>query len=115
MFQLRQNVLPMEVALESPIRAQQGNASVEEIWHSWIQKRICMELHGIAYLGYGYIRVQPIDVEGVNDICQIATTSDCPESGELIAGESGILYSHGTCGQEGSWKGCNVKMEHGTQ
>ena len=44
MFQLRQNVLPMEVALESPIRAQRGNASVEEIWHAWIQKRICMEL-----------------------------------------------------------------------
>ena len=61
------------------------------------------------------VRAQPIDVEGVNDICQIATTSDCPESGELIAGESGILYSHGTCGQEGSWKGWNVKMEHGTQ
>ena len=44
MFQLRQIVLPMEVALESPIRAQRGNASVEEIWHAWIKKRICMEL-----------------------------------------------------------------------
>ena len=29
--------------------------------------------------------------EGVNDNCQIATTSDCPESGELIVGETGII------------------------
>ena len=50
---------------------------------------------------------------GNNDKCQMATTIDCPESGELIEGETGILYSHGTCGEEGSWKGCNVKMEQG--
>ena len=43
----------------------------------------------------------------------MATTSDCPESGELLEGETGILYAHGTCGQEGSWKGCNTKMVGG--
>ena len=53
--------------------------------------------------------------ESGNDKSQIATTFDCPESGELIAGDTGILYAHGTCGQEGSWKGCNVKINKTSQ
>ena len=42
-----------------------------------------VRLHGIAYLGYGYIRVQPIDVEGVNEKFKALTLTTFP--GENVA------------------------------
>ena len=43
------------------------------------------------------------------DVCQIATTSDCPSVCSLYEGSTGSLDPNAACGGEGTWNGCYIK------
>ena len=55
--------------------------------------------------------------EGMFDICQLATTSPCPQEDRVntFNGDIGELDPTASCGEEGSWKGCFIKTTEGNK
>ena len=53
--------------------------------------------------------------EGEIHTCQLATTSTCPKENliEIYGGDTGDLDPSANCGEEGSWKGCFIKLAEG--